>query len=157
MNEITVDVGNIVAVAAVLVVIIFAALVYRMTKATWTLMMAIGFALFGVVRVGIAMSTPLIDPWSRTITAGIYCLFAGAFMLLWWNMRKFYKQNGTNLVDYAAADRAARMVKLAETAATRAAESASKAAEAAKMAETIAKESRMSAIEANRATTESRE
>jgi hypothetical protein len=157
MNEITVDIGNVIAVVAVATIIVFALLVYRMTRATWTLMMAVGFALFGVVRIGIAADTPGIEPWSRTITAGIYILFAGAFALLWWNMRKFYNTNGFPPVDYAAADRAARMVKLAELAATKAAESASKAAEAAKMAETIAQESRAAAIEANRSTTEARE
>jgi hypothetical protein len=150
------DVGNWNAMLAACVCVFFAVLAYRMTRARWMLMMAIGFAIFFIVRIGIVAALPILEPESREITSLVYDLFAVSFFLLWWDMRHFYRTNG-HPVDYAVADHAARMVGLAEVAATRAAESASKAAEAAKMAEVIADESRSAAVKANRSTKESQQ
>lgn len=148
--------ANIVAVIASSVCAVFGILIWRMTRATWTLVMCIGFSSFFVVRLGIVADIPILEDYSRALTALVYVLFAAGFVVFWLNMHRFYQANGSAVESRLLNSKAARMVKLAEAAASKAAEAASKAAEAAEAAAKIAEASRAAASEANRITKESR-
>ena len=157
MSESIVSAANIIAAIASLTCVVFAALVYRMTRARWTLVMAIGFTLFFVVRLGISFAWPVLDEYSRAITAGIYVVFALGFIWLWVNMRRFYRGNGLVKDRRLAGDRAAALARLAELAAKKSAESAAAAAEAARLSEAIANESRQASSDARASLDDSRE
>lgn len=156
MSDWLVDAANILASVASLVSVAFGALVWRMTRATWTALMTVGFGLLCVVRVGIAVRWSLVDPFSRSMSGLVHVLFAIAFIVLWWNMRRFYHSNGDIPDNGANGDQAARMVRLAEGAAAKTAQAAAKTAEASDLAVAIANESQRAATAANESTEESR-
>jgi hypothetical protein len=139
---------------------VFAGCFYRALRVanrshSWSIwFLAGGFAMSIIVRVGISLSLPFLDPHSRPITSATAILFYIGMTGI--DRASAHYPRAKDFREYATADKAARLVHLAAEASSKAADAASKAAEAASVAAAMAHESHIAASGANGATRESR-
>jgi hypothetical protein len=82
---------NIAASVACLLVVILSMLIYKLTKANWTWVMAISYIYLFVVRVGITFELPVLSDYSRQLTGLNLVLQAIAFGMLYYDLQKMYR------------------------------------------------------------------